>query len=406
MDEDRPLTVSEVAIEAGAGEDRVEELMSLGLIDLGDDGRLSTADVGRVQVIEEIASRGIGLEDLARAAREGAFSFRWFGGILPPPPQLREETYEELFARSGIEMNMVVKLFEVWGVAMPKLTARVRSDDDRLFSYLAAFNSFAGDGTGLLVEGTRHLGDSARRNAMSQIDFFRRNILDPLIAQGLTLQEAVELVNPLNAGVLRPGIQELLLWLHRRHIDAQNMQMLVQMVESAIEEIGVVTPAPDRRAAIVFVDISGFTSETDAGGDDTAVELAGRLSDLVRPVVSRHGGSVVKFLGDGVMLHFSAAEPAVECVSAILSGAADAGLPPLHAGVASGSLVFRDGDYFGHTVNVASGLADTARPGELLISGDVAAELTHDALATWGAAGSIALKGLASPIEAYSYTVG
>jgi adenylate cyclase len=394
------LRVSEIAAEAGTDPARVEELLSLGLIGF-EDGALTAADVGRVQVIEAIAARGVSLEDLATASREGAFSFRWFGGILPPPPQLRDETYEEMFARLGVGLDLVVKLFEVWGVAMPELTSRVRSDDARLFSYLGAFASFAGD-PGLLVEGTRYFGDSARGNSMAQIDFFRRQIVGPLIAQGKTLQEAVELVNPLNAEVLRPGVQELMLWLHRRHIDAENMQMLIEMVESAMEGAGVATASRSGSPAIVFVDISGFTSATDSGGDDVAVQLASRLSDVVRPLVTQHGGTVVKFLGDGVMLHFPAPGPSVDAAMAIVDAAPAGGLPPLHAGVATGALVFRDGDYFGHTVNVASRLADAAEPGEVLISADVAAALGDGALGTWIAKGQRSLKGLANPVEVFS----
>jgi adenylate cyclase len=43
-----------------------------------------------------------------------------------------------------------------------------------------------------------------------------------------------------------------------------------------------------------------------------------------------------------------------------------AGLPPAHAGVNAGPVVFRDGDYYGRTVNLAARVADHASPGEVL----------------------------------------
>jgi adenylate cyclase len=62
-----------------------------------------------------------------------------------------------------------------------------------------------------------------------------------------------------------------------------------------------------------------------------------------------------------------------------------------------GTLVSRDGDYFGRTVNIASRIADYARPGELLIS-----ETTAEAMAGSIALrpiGPVTLRGVAEPIS-------
>lgn len=220
------------------------------------------------------------MEDLARAVREGAVSFSWFEGILPPPPHRRQETYQELLARFEISLELAITLFEVWGVAMPDLDTRVREDDARLVECLAGFLSFVGvDSDHLLVE--------------------------PMLSAGSSLQEVVEALNQLVSKVIRPGLKELQAWLSRRHLDAINMQMLVQMVENALESSGVEVPPPSNPPAVAFVDISGYTRETDIGGDERAAEVASRFSELVRGVVTRHRGTIVKFLGDGVMLHFA-----------------------------------------------------------------------------------------------------
>lgn len=164
-----------------------------------------------------------------------------------------------MFARTGISVHLAMQLFDVWGVAMPQLSACVQEDDARLAEYLGGFLSFI-DGRGeSLVDATRYFGDNARRNAESQIDFFRRRTVDPLLESGLSLKHAVEMINPLTVSVIRPGVWELLLWLHRRHVDSQNMQMLVQMVESALEETGVDVPRSEHPPAVVFIDLSGYT---------------------------------------------------------------------------------------------------------------------------------------------------
>ena len=50
-------------------------------------------------------------------------------------------------------------------------------------------------------------------------------------------------------------------------------------------------------------------------------------------------------------------------------------LPQLHAGVAFGPVLWRFGDVFGSTVNIASRLASIARSGTLLIDLNLAAAL-------------------------------
>ena len=52
---------------------------------------------------------------------------------------------------------------------------------------------------------------------------------------------------------------------------------------------------------------------------------------------------MVKFLGDGVMLYFPQPEAAVICARRLVDLGGDNDLPPLHAGVDVGSVVFRDG---------------------------------------------------------------
>ena len=47
------------------------------------------------------------------------------------------------------------------------------------------------------------------------------------------------------------------------------------------------------------------------------------------------------------------------------------GLPPAHVGLHAGPVIFQEGDYYGATVNIASRIAEYARPGEVLVSQEV-----------------------------------
>jgi adenylate cyclase len=63
-------------------------------------------------------------------------------------------------------------------------------------------------------------------------------------------------------------------------------------------------------------------------------------------------------------------------------------------------VVFQDGDYYGSTVNLASRIADYARPGEVLVSRTVV-DATADGRVEFTALGDIELKGAPGTIELF-----
>ncbi len=64
-----------------------------------------------------------------------------------------------------------------------------------------------------------------------------------------------------------------------------------------------------REAAILFVDLRGFTTLSRRVGPTETVALLSSYQSIVIPAVQGHGGSIDKFLGDGVMATFGAAAP-------------------------------------------------------------------------------------------------
>jgi adenylate cyclase len=138
----------------------------------------------------------------------------------------------------------------------------------------------------------------------------------------------------------------------------------------------------DEEVAIVFTDLAGFSTWTLDAGDTMAVELLRRVATSVEPVVTKHGGKVVKRLGDGLMAVFPDAEEAV--VAALESRDGVAGLdigghqPRMRAGVHVGRPRMLGGDYLGVDVNIAARVAAAAGPGEVLISDSVVDKLPEN----------------------------
>jgi adenylate cyclase len=397
MTSDTRIDRDELALRANVTPERVDELAGLGLLESEAD-RYVEADVGRIAVVEALVGAGVPLADLVETAAAGIVSLAWFEGVLPPSPALGDETYLQVLERLGLPATLMADLFEIWGIAQPPLDDRIREDDERLFRRLAPAYDTLGRDDKRFLEATRYFGDNARRTAEAQIAFYRRGILEPLLASGLSLKEIVERINPITSEVMRPGVQELLLWLNRRHIDALNMQMLVQLVESALLDAGVEIAREQPCPAIAFLDLSGFTRLTEDAGDEEAVTLASTLSDTVRTTALQFGGTVVKMLGDGVMLHFSDPADAVRCALHLVPEVARRELPPARVGVHEGPVVFRDGDYFGRTVNLAARITDYARPSEVLVSESVVESVGDSDGVTFVEIGPVTLKGVSEPV--------
>jgi adenylate cyclase len=86
-------------------------------------------------------------------------------------------------------------------------------------------------------------------------------------------------------------------------------------------------------------------------------------------------------------------------------GVVQAGLPPAHVGLHAGPVIRQGGDYYGQTVNIASRIAEYARPGEVLVSTAVVEACEHEQVA-FTDLGPVDLKGVGGPINLHSARKG
>jgi len=152
---------------------------------------------------------------------------------------------------------------------------------------------------------------------------------------------------------------------------------------------------------VCFLDLTGYTRLTEERGDEAAAELAARLAGLVRRSALEHGGTPVKWLGDGVMFYFRAPGAAVLAAVEMAEVVGRHGLPPAHVGIHAGPVVFQDGDYFGRTVNLAARIAEYARPGEVVVSQEVVDAADRRPVA-FTEIGPVELKGVPGTLRLYT----
>ncbi len=120
--------------------------------------------------------------------------------------------------------------------------------------------------------------------------------------------------------------------------------------------------------AVIFADLAGFTALTEAHGDEDAVELVQQFASQVRAKLPA-SATLVKIVGDAAMIVADDCADALRLAMDLVAASEDLpGRPALRVGIHAGDVVERDGDYWGHTVNVAARVAGEARPGEILVT--------------------------------------
>jgi len=140
---------------------------------------------------------------------------------------------------------------------------------------------------------------------------------------------------------------------------------------------------PSGTVTFLFTDIEGSTARWEQQPEAMRLALA-RHDALVRDAIARHGGSVVKTMGDAFHTAFSRAQDAVEAAldaQRRLMAEPWGTIEPIRVRMAlhTGEAEERDGDYYGPSLNRAARLLSTGHGGQVLLS-EVAAGLVRDSL--------------------------
>jgi adenylate cyclase len=349
-----------------------------------------------VRIVDALEEAGISVEQIGALIRAGELSFRLTEVAFPNPPGVSSKTFSKTAKELQIPLEVIEQVYAAAGLPRPSAEEFVRDDDAQALRTVAMVYQSLGRNAAVTIEPNRHLGENLRRVAEAQIRFFKRRVEQPMIDSGRPLGEVLEKLSEHSASWIPASVNSVL-WLYRRHFEQFIMQDIVELTEAALERAGMASPRPANPPAIAFLDLTSYTTLTEQVGDETAADIATRLSDVVRDASRTYGGHPVKFLGDGVMFYFGDPSGAVLCGLDLVEQVPALGLPPARIGMTAGPVVFRDGDYFGHTVNVAARIADYARPEEVLVSEELRSVAGRPPGVSYTAVGSVSLKGVPRP---------
>ncbi|HEX4571399.1 MAG TPA: adenylate/guanylate cyclase domain-containing protein, partial [Dongiaceae bacterium] len=131
----------------------------------------------------------------------------------------------------------------------------------------------------------------------------------------MTFPTAAILLNAGGVAMLRAGIERRM----RRNLARYHSPVIVDMLAASAR------PSFEGRqeAAILFVDIAGFTSRIEKMAPEETVHFLRDFHGRIERAMLAHGGVLEQFMGDGAMVVFGVPRPGPESAAAALAAARD-----------------------------------------------------------------------------------
>lgn len=163
-----------------------------------------------------------------------------------------------------------------------------------------------------------------------------------------------------------------------------------------------------RLAAILAIDVVGYSRLMEADEMGTVGRMQRRLSGLMEPGIGRHSGRIFKVMGDGLLAEFPSAIDAVECAAGLQAalGASNDDAPEGQAiearmAVTLGDVVADGEDLLGEAVNIAARLEKLAEPGGLLVTRAIWEQVRAKLSLRFEDLGERPLRNIAEPVRIY-----
>jgi adenylate cyclase len=161
-----------------------------------------------------------------------------------------------------------------------------------------------------------------------------------------------------------PELERSITYVWRRHLLAAVMRRAAR------------PDGTEETLVVGFADMVGFTALSQALDAADLATMVDRFEATAYEHIPQRGGRVVKLIGDEVMFAADDTSAAADIALGLVEAhAKDPGLPDVRVGLAHGPAYSWEGDLFGPTVNLASRLVNVARPGAVLVSETLGAEL-------------------------------
>jgi adenylate cyclase len=348
------VTHSEVARRLDVPADMLRRWVRDGIVPLAD-GQWTPAAIAQARIVARLRERGHSLAELREAAEAGRLAYGYLEELFPAPQRTR--TLAEAAEECGLETALIERIWTAAGFSHESLD-QIGEEDMQLLRYMAAVLE-AGFPLVAFLQLVRVYGQAMAQIADAEVKLFHLYVHEPLMREGLPGLRMAEEMSGLAAELL-PLASPIMDRVHQRALQHFVEQDVVGHLEAEGGELGRL------RVAIAFADLAGYTRLTEEAGEEEAVDVVERFVEAVEETLP-DDARVIKTIGDEVMV--AGADPAALVDWAVGFQVLHEGRRPLpRIGIHAGLALYRDGDYYGRSVNLAARVGARAAGGEVLVT--------------------------------------
>jgi len=388
VNDDR-LTLKEVAERTGVSPSTLKRWAKSGVIpeiDGSKDGGWPPVAVAHARLVARLRDRGHSLRQIREASDQGRLAYGFMEGLFPP--EREPHSLDAAAEATGLEPALIERFWT--SIGLPRQGLESLTDED--LHALQYVSSVLGSGFPLVafLQLCRVYGQTLSQIADAEVRLFHIYVHEPLIREGVPGLEMAEEMETLARDLL-PLASPLMDYVHQRFLQHFVEQDVVGHMEIELEgdmDLGRI------RVAIAFCDLAGYTRFTEEEGEEEALSFVERFIEAVTATLP-DDARVVKTIGDEVMI-------VGQDVAALVDWAVGFEQlfderPQPRIGIHYGATLYRDGDYFGREVNLASRVVARARGGEVLVTDSVVEAVGSRDHLQFSEIGQVKLKGFDEP---------
>ena len=322
------------------------------------DGEWTPAAVGHARVVARLRERGHSLRDIREATSDGRLAFGYIEELFPHSRSVF--TVRQAARETGLEPALVERIVTALGWSTAQ-AGSLSEDEIQVLRYVAAVLD-AGLPLVAMLQLVRVYGQAMAQVADAEVRLFHLYVHEPLLRSGADGLEMAEQMLALTR-VLLPLSSPVMDRLHQRYLQHFVEQDVVGHMEADLDpgalDLG------RMRVAIAFADLAGYTRLTEEEGELQAVDAVERFVESVETTLPDEA-RVIKTIGDEVMIVGSDPAALIDWAVGFQAGRSERPLPRI--GIHCGDALYRDGDYYGRDVNIASRIAARSAGGEVLVT--------------------------------------
>ncbi|MGH8916214.1 MAG: MerR family transcriptional regulator, partial [Acidimicrobiia bacterium] len=253
-------TIEEAARRAGVEVEPVARYLGVGLIDVEGAGEFSDEDIRRIQVFKTLEESGLPIDGVAELVNAGHLSLGFIeaaGQYVFVP--LSDRTFAEVSESTEIPMETLASIRESLGGVPPDSDDLLGEEELNILA-LVEFQRSLGFRLGAIEQALRVYGESLRRMAETEAEWFRSEIVGPMLESGRTEQDVGELTSEIAPRLADLSDEAVLAIYHRQQRHAWSVN-IIDGIAMSLERAGMHQRAQST-PAMCFLDITGYTRLT------------------------------------------------------------------------------------------------------------------------------------------------